>query len=193
MASWESGKKPSVYCVNPGLEAATFQSVLSLITIFHAQVLSQTALLRRLSILHSRALFDTNLFDLAIDAFISLDLSPAKVVALFPLQISGKLFVEPSALEGLFGGRSQEKVLRQLEEQVGQEDEEAQRLKHNEISKKVIDDDALSVRSIQSSVGRRIGSTGSWLRDRERVAESAAGETLESIAQAAAGASPAPL
>lgn len=53
----------------------------------------------------------SNRYDDAIDRFISLDINPAKVVALYPSRISGKLARPSEAWEELFGGRSAESYL----------------------------------------------------------------------------------
>ncbi|KAH8929300.1 hypothetical protein BT69DRAFT_1236094 [Atractiella rhizophila] len=49
-------------------------------------------------------------YEAAIELFIKLDTNPAKVVALFPQAISGKLNVEEERWESLFGGRSVDEV-----------------------------------------------------------------------------------
>ncbi|KAK4050609.1 Vacuolar morphogenesis protein 6 [Microbotryomycetes sp. JL201] len=65
-------------------------------------------LLSRLSRLHALSLFQSKKFSLAVDAFISLDTTPAKVVALYPETISGKLHLPEAAHESLFGGRDRD-------------------------------------------------------------------------------------
>lgn len=70
----------------------------------------QPSLSRRLATLHSLHLFRTHRYDLAVDAWIALDLTPAKVIALYPEAVSGKLSLESDAHEGLFGGRTCEQV-----------------------------------------------------------------------------------
>lgn len=105
----------------------------------------QPALLRKLSILHSLELFHTHRYDLAIDAFIALDISPAKVVALYPLAISGKLYTEFDGHEELFGGRSLEEVELARKHKGDQEriaEGEAQPLT------KKVEDDTMSIRSV---------------------------------------------
>lgn len=113
---------------------------------------------------------------MAIDAFITLNLTPAKIVALFPLAISGKLFKESYAIEELFGGRTSMEVFHALEMELGVEEEETK--------VKPVEDDTVSLRSFVGSAGRRVSSTSSWMREREK---NEAGETLEEIAQATAG------
>lgn len=164
---------------------------------------AQPPLSRRLAILHSLNLFETHRYDLAIDAFISLDLNPARVVALYPRAISGKLFLEHSAHEEAFGGRPQHRVAAAIEAEEGRqrEEEERRRVEREQEaqakgspapsspSKRVKgpvaaaaaaadDDDAASIRT----VGSRLGVKRSWLRERD------ASATLDEIAEQAASA-----
>ena len=63
--------------------------------------------LRRLKILNGLTLFlDHRKFDQAIDVFIDQDVSAAKVVALFPKTISGKLHCDRKDIEEAWGGRT---------------------------------------------------------------------------------------
>ncbi|GAA6062923.1 hypothetical protein JCM10212_007154 [Sporobolomyces blumeae] len=146
-------------------------------------------LLRRLSTLHALHLFETRRYGLAIDAFIALDVSPAKVVALYREQISGKLCVPDSDKEGLFGGRDRQEVER---EQVERSSRAAQNATDEDEgsgvseprtetssparqgllfqprstdAKTVHDDeeDRVSIRSVSS----RLTGKRSWLRERE--------------------------
>lgn len=54
--------------------------------------------------LHAVRLFKEGDFDNAINMFIDLDVNPAKVVALFPETVSGRLHVPPDRWIVLFGG-----------------------------------------------------------------------------------------
>lgn len=54
--------------------------------------------------LHAVALFRNGDYDYAINTFIELDINPAKIIALFPRDISGRLFVESNRWIQLFGG-----------------------------------------------------------------------------------------
>ncbi|BGP49482.1 Vacuolar morphoproteinsis protein 6 [Rhodotorula kratochvilovae] len=154
---------------------------------------------RRLAILHSLHLFETHRYALAIDAFIALDLNPARVVSLYPRAISGKLFLEHSH-EEVFGGRPQHKVAAALEaeEERRREEEERKKLEREQEAQAkgspaasspakrakgplanaaaAEDDDAASIRS----VGSRLGVKRSWLRERDT------GATLDEIADQAA-------
>lgn len=163
-------------------------SVSALLSLFDSKLILriQAGLLRRLSILQALSLFKQKLFDLAIDAFIALDLSPSKIIALFPLAISGKLVVNPTALESIFGGRSQVDVEIQLEEEVGRAAEEETLRKEIALATeeklrrgRVGEEDGVAGKG---SVGRRMGSSSGWLRERNDAAE-----TLENLASAAAG------
>ncbi|GAA5871131.1 hypothetical protein JCM1840_007600 [Sporobolomyces johnsonii] len=157
-------------------------------------------MLRRLAILHSLHLFKTHRYPLAIDAFISLNISPARVIALYPVAISGKLFLEPSAHEEIFDGRPRDKVMAAFEDQeaTSREEEKQKRAEREEAETSragtpsspakrgkgpasataADDDDAMSIRS----VGSRLAGKRSWLREREREPSA----TLDEIAEKAA-------
>ncbi|GAA5982475.1 hypothetical protein JCM5350_000425 [Sporobolomyces pararoseus] len=134
-------------------------------------------LLRRLSTLHALHLFKSHRYSLAIDAFIRLDLSPAKVVALYPEKISGKLFVGENGIEELFGGRKKDELERveeeeqrkkqlQQEETEEGEDEVETNASYSPARKQIVremDDDRMSIRSVSS----RLTGKRSWLRERE--------------------------
>ncbi|GAA6050759.1 hypothetical protein JCM3770_006612 [Rhodotorula araucariae] len=154
---------------------------------------------RRLAILHSLHLFKTHRYALSIDAFIALDLNPARVVSLYPRAVSGKLFLEHSAHEEVFGGRPQHKVAAAIEaeEEHRREEEERKKLEREQealakgspatsspikrakgplaAAAAAEDDDAASIRS----VGSRLGVKRSWLRERD------ASATLDEIADQA--------
>ncbi|GJN90166.1 hypothetical protein Rhopal_003165-T1 [Rhodotorula paludigena] len=158
---------------------------------------------RRLAVLHSLHLFESHRYDLAIDAFIALDISPARVVSLYPRAVSGKLFLDHSAHEEVFGGRPQHKVAAAIEaeeEHRKQEDERKAQELHEAQARSsparsspataspakqrkgplaaaaADDDDAASIRSASS----RLTGKRSWLRDRDP------GATLDEIAEQAA-------
>ncbi|GAA5966350.1 hypothetical protein JCM21900_005140 [Sporobolomyces salmonicolor] len=156
-------------------------------------------MLRRLAIIHSLHLFKSCRYPLAIDAFISLNISPARVVALYPVPISGKLFLEPSAHEEIFDGRPREKVVAAIvdQEAMGREEKRAagdevetsragtpsspaKRGKGPAAATAADNDDAMSIRS----VGSRLAAKRSWLRERDRDREPSA--TLDEIAEKAA-------
>ncbi|GAA6019853.1 hypothetical protein JCM11491_004841 [Sporobolomyces phaffii] len=132
-------------------------------------------LLRRLATLHALNLFRAHRYALAIDAFIRLDLSPAKVVALYPETVSGKLFVGDSGTEELFGGRTKAEVERQEAEDRARRppaserdaDEIETNASYSPARKtgllKEDDEDRMSIRS----VGSRLTGKRSWLRERE--------------------------
>lgn len=143
----------------------------------------QPPLLRRLAVLHSLALFSEHRYDLAIDAFISLDITPSKVVSLYPQAISGKLYIEHSGHEELFGGRSQHKVAAAIEDEIMRkhEAEEEEKKRVEEEKKKAptspakkgkagaaVDDDDAS--SIRNGIGRLKGKA-SWIKDSSDVLE----------------------
>lgn len=160
--------------------------------------LEQPPLSRRLATLHALHLFKTHRYDLAIDAFIALDISPARVVCLYPVPISGKLYREASAHEEVFGGRPHARVQaahEEAEEKRRAEEEEQRsaaqqanqargspatgspaRPRKGVLAGAAEDDDAASIRS----VGSRLTGKKSWLRDREP------STTLDEIAENAA-------
>ncbi|KAG2140140.1 hypothetical protein DEU56DRAFT_798886 [Suillus clintonianus] len=61
--------------------------------------------------LHAVSQFRLGKFDDAINSFIELDLNPAKVVALFPERIAGRLSVSPDDWIPLFGGPANQQSL----------------------------------------------------------------------------------
>lgn len=157
---------------------------------------SQPALARKLARLHSLALYNEHRYDLAVNAWIALDISPAKVISLYPIAISGKLHVEPAGHEERFGGRPQRKVEAAIEDELMRKHEyEQDELRKAEEAaalvktaggsssspakrgSKLLDDDARSVRSVS---GRLKGKT-SWIKDPsdvlEGLADRAAGES----------------
>lgn len=54
--------------------------------------------------LHAISEFKAERFDRAMDTFIELDINPAKVVALYPANVAGRLSVPPDEWVPLFGG-----------------------------------------------------------------------------------------
>jgi Vam6/Vps39-like protein vacuolar protein sorting-associated protein 39 len=56
--------------------------------------------------LHAVSLFHSGKFDEAINVFIELDINPAKVVALYPQSVGGRLSVPQDRWIPLFGGPS---------------------------------------------------------------------------------------
>lgn len=155
--------------------------------------------MRKLSVLHALHLFNQGRYDVAIDAFISLDLSPSKVIALYPEPISGKLFLEASAREEIFGGRGKERVEAEMEKEEERRSGEASpsRGVAGEVQadlrsamKGGKSDDAASIMSGRSVVTKLRGST-SWLKERDSRSDLAAavttGQTSDEMAEIAAG------
>ncbi|KAI5477615.1 rab guanyl-nucleotide exchange factor [Pseudohyphozyma bogoriensis] len=148
-------------------------------------------LLRRLAILHSLSLFNERHYDLAIDAFISLDLTPAKIVSLYPEPISGKLFLEDAAKEEVYGGRSHDKVREAIEEAIVAEEQETERKDGDEeggpatapstpTKKKVEDDDNASIMSGKG--GGLLKGSKSWMR--EHLKHEGHGESVDPAVEA---------
>jgi hypothetical protein len=73
-------------------------------------VLAQSKRRKNILTLHAVALFKRRARDQAIDAFIDLDINPAKVASLYPERISGRLARHSDAQEELFGGRGESVV-----------------------------------------------------------------------------------
>ncbi|MBW0468986.1 hypothetical protein O181_008701 [Austropuccinia psidii MF-1] len=95
------------------IEKGEYVEALALIESLDKRNLPNKAILsKRLNGLCAVVNFCNNKFDLAIDTFISLAINPAKVIALYPHQISGKLFKPREQWEELFGGRSTESYLK---------------------------------------------------------------------------------
>lgn len=152
----------------------------------------QPRLLRRLASLHSLTLFNARRFDLAIDAFIALNLSPSKVVSLFPEPISGKLFLDPAAREEVFGGRAQHKVRQAMEDALftttpeetaeegkGKEPDNANapNLTPATPTKKKEDEDSASPKthsSLVTAAASKLKGSKNWLRDSSRAEQDAA-------------------
>lgn len=79
-------------------------------------------LAKRLRMLVGLSLFlDKKKYDAAVDIFIEENVNPAKVVALFPKHIAGKLHCEREEIEEIWGGRTREH--RQLQHQQIQENQ----------------------------------------------------------------------
>jgi Vam6/Vps39-like protein vacuolar protein sorting-associated protein 39 len=62
----------------------------------------------RIRALNAVAQFRAAKFDAAIDTFIELDFNPAKVVALYPESVAGRLSVPREGWISLYGGPSEE-------------------------------------------------------------------------------------
>lgn len=119
--------------------------------------------MRRLATLHALTLFSERRFDLAVDAFIALDVSPAKVVALYAEPISGKLFVEVAAREELFGGRARDKVRLAVAAAAADDAPAEGQPGGSPARKPKIDDDDTA--SVKSATDARLKGSKSWLRD----------------------------
>ena len=98
-----------------------YEAALSLLESLEDIVLPDKAERRRkLRALHGLEIFLKRRIDQAIDIFIDLDLNPAKVVALYPQGVSGKLFKPAVEQEELFGGRTSASVKAAAEEEATQ-------------------------------------------------------------------------
>lgn len=76
---------------------------------FHVYTLSEVEFhqdhrLVRIRALHAVSQFKEAKFDEALSTFINLDINPAKVIALYPESISGRLAVPPERWISLYGG-----------------------------------------------------------------------------------------
>ncbi|GAA6044405.1 hypothetical protein JCM8097_002743 [Rhodosporidiobolus ruineniae] len=169
-------------------------------------------LVRDLATLHALSLFRRHCYSEAVDAFIRLEVSPAKVVALYEEAISGKVRVGEEGWEGLFGGRTEVDVRAQRDREAREkEDEERGKCEAEERDRvlsahgsgsaagspargrkgplaAVDDDDAASIRSLGSGIGGRLVGKKSWLREggggeeREREEREAAAQARKEAA-----------
>ncbi|GAA5948447.1 hypothetical protein JCM10213_004425 [Rhodosporidiobolus nylandii] len=143
-------------------------------------------LLARLATLHVLSLWTTEKkYAAAVDAFIRLNVAPGRVVAVCEERVSGKLRRDEAGWEELFGGRRREEVEaarakeREEKEKAEQQRAEAERLRESLASSSpagkrakgplaaVEDDDAASIRSVGSGLGRLAGGLGRMARVRE--------------------------
>jgi hypothetical protein len=70
---------------------------------FHSQI--QIDRIARIRALQAVSLFSQKKFDDAVNIFIELEVNPAKVIALYPEVVSGRLHVDKSEWIALFGGK----------------------------------------------------------------------------------------
>ncbi|KLO10830.1 hypothetical protein SCHPADRAFT_906559 [Schizopora paradoxa] len=92
------------------VERESYEDALALLETIDAATLPDKDFRRaRLRGLNAVAKFKRSEYDAAIDDFLSLEINPSKVVALFPESISGRLFVPPDDWIPLFGGPSKPK------------------------------------------------------------------------------------
>lgn len=107
------------------LSSGQYSAALALVNGIEDPILAdRPAQLRKIQALVALKQLKAGLSEQAIDAFIDLEVNPAKVVGLFEEKISGKLWLGDSA-EEVFGGRSKGTVLesRAQEERASQEEE----------------------------------------------------------------------
>jgi tetratricopeptide (TPR) repeat protein len=139
MKSW--GKQ-----IDELVEAEEFQEALALLNSIDDVLLDDKEERRAyIEALYAVSLFANGKFDDAIEHFIELETNPARVIALFPVEISGPLAKDRSQWVEMFGGAKKSKLAR--------------------ITKKD-DSDTVSIQSTQS----RKGSSMAIPRDRGRLA-----------------------
>ncbi|CAH7687428.1 hypothetical protein BY996DRAFT_4635646 [Phakopsora pachyrhizi] len=91
------------------IDAGEYEDSLGLIeNLDELSLPKKTALTRRLQALCAVLKFSKHAHNQAMDCFISLSINPAKVIALYPRQISGKLARRREEWEHIFGGRTAE-------------------------------------------------------------------------------------
>ncbi|KIP04390.1 hypothetical protein PHLGIDRAFT_109638, partial [Phlebiopsis gigantea 11061_1 CR5-6] len=110
---WCLGMKPWGEQVDELVEAALYSDALALLeSIDEALLPDKDARTRTVRGLHAVSQFLAGQYTEAINTFISLNTNPAKVVALYPEPISGRLSVPEDAWITLFGGPAAKKSIR---------------------------------------------------------------------------------
>lgn len=145
MKSW--GKQ-----IDELVEAEEFQEALGLLNSIDDVLLEDKEERRAyIEALYAVSLFANGRFDDAIEHFIELETNPARVIALYPVEISGPLARDRSDWVGMFGGAKKSKV------------------SATNIIQKEDDSDTISLQSTQS---RKRATTGNVAipRDRSRLA-----------------------
>lgn len=119
---------------------------------------SQAERMARLNALAAVRSFMAGDYDSAIDAFVTLDVNPAKVVALYPHRISGKFERPREGWEELFGGRSRQAYLAEANgppAEEGSVEDGASGKERSASPAKTSEADSASVRSLKSQPSRR--------------------------------------
>ncbi|TDL20794.1 hypothetical protein BD410DRAFT_750406 [Rickenella mellea] len=87
------------------VEAEKYEDALSLLDIIDQATLSDKAERQeKVRALHAVSQFKQGDYDSAINTFLALDINPAKVVALFPETVSGRLYIPRDRWISLYGG-----------------------------------------------------------------------------------------
>jgi tetratricopeptide (TPR) repeat protein len=142
---------------------------------------------KRLRILAGLSMFvNKKQYDKAIDIFIEENVNPAKVVALFPKAISGKLYCDREDIEEAWGGRSRENYITQdsprqrqttVESTTSEAGDEHKAWRFSPAGKKKPEEDAASVKSKRSylttlkDAAREVTGSSDSARDSPKQAE----------------------
>ncbi|KII89843.1 hypothetical protein PLICRDRAFT_108036 [Plicaturopsis crispa FD-325 SS-3] len=102
---WQIRMRPWSEQIDELVQQGAYGDALALLDTVDQTVLPDKEQRRtRIRALHAVSLFSSGKFDDAINTFIELDLNPAKVVALYPETVSGRLSVPREAWIPLYGG-----------------------------------------------------------------------------------------
>ncbi|KAF9266470.1 hypothetical protein L218DRAFT_956243 [Marasmius fiardii PR-910] len=102
---WQIWMKPWSEQIDELVQSSQYSDALKLLDAVEEAVLPDKDRRRTLiRVLNAVTLFRARQFDQAIDEFIELNVNPAKVVALYPESISGRLSVPPENWMALYGG-----------------------------------------------------------------------------------------
>ncbi|KAK0495160.1 hypothetical protein EDD18DRAFT_1170925 [Armillaria luteobubalina] len=104
-AIWQFCMKPWSEQIDELILSCQYSDALTLVDTIDPKILpDKDARKTRIRALHAVSLFRTSKFDVAIDTFTELNINPAKVVALYPDTVAGRLSVLPDRWIPLFGG-----------------------------------------------------------------------------------------
>ncbi|KZT07657.1 uncharacterized protein LAESUDRAFT_742773 [Laetiporus sulphureus 93-53] len=102
---WQFRMKPWSEQIDELVEAGSYSDALALVnSIDDALLPDKEPRQRQIRALHAVSQFRSGEYDAAINAFIDLDINPAKVIALYPGNIAGRLSVPQDDWIELFGG-----------------------------------------------------------------------------------------
>ncbi|KAG7444850.1 uncharacterized protein BT62DRAFT_970791 [Guyanagaster necrorhizus] len=104
-AIWQFCMKPWSEQIDELILNCQYDDALTLVDTIDVKILpDKDARKTRIRALHAVSLFRTSKFDAAVDTFTELNINPAKVVALYPDAVAGRLSVAPDRWIPLFGG-----------------------------------------------------------------------------------------
>jgi len=126
---------------------------------------------KKLRMLVGLSLFlDKKKYDSAIDIFIEENVNPAKVIALFPQAISGKLFHEREEIEEIWGGRTRE---HRINQQAGIGNNHQQIPASSISSRKTLDrKPSLAMSTVNTATATAEGNNNNTNQDNDRLSSS---------------------